>query len=240
MNSRCNCRRWQLARNKRITCMIYKYSGARHFPGAMNLIVRDQAASMSASTLPIVHDQAASMSASTLSSNIVQNSARRDDRNHFLLSLWTIWLILQTHSRSSELFAQFLTAEAFLSSQHMGHHNGLHFQKNYIWVSLTHSAFAMIANEILISPFLSPTIWSRSFLYHFHQLVLFKFICKKKPESFNRMCIGIQTKFLHENGCQGYWMTKNCMLCWQIEPATQCLNPKRCFEIDIVYLQPNL
>jgi len=114
------------------------------------------------------------------------------------------------------------------------------FSKNLYLVSLTHSAFAMIANEILISLFLSPTIWSRSFLYHFHQLVLFKFICKKKPESFNRMCIGIQTKSLHENGCQGYWMTKNCMLCWQIEPATQCLNPKRCFEIDIVYLQPNL
>jgi len=67
--------------------MIYKYSGARHFPGAMNLIVCEQAASMSASTLLIVHDQAASMSASTLSSNTVQNCARRDDKNHFLLSL---------------------------------------------------------------------------------------------------------------------------------------------------------
>jgi hypothetical protein len=67
--------------------MTYKYSGAWHFPGEMNLIVRDQAASMSVSTLLIVCDQAASMSASTLSSNTVQNCARRDDKNHFLLSL---------------------------------------------------------------------------------------------------------------------------------------------------------
>jgi hypothetical protein len=62
---------------------------------------------------------------------------------------------------------------------------------------------------------------------------------KKKPESFNQMCIGIQTKSLHEHGYQGYWMTTNCMLCWQIEPATKSLNPKKCFEIDIAYLQPN-
>ncbi len=63
---------------------------------------------------------------------------------------------------------------------------------------------------------------------------------QKKTESFNQMCIGIQTKSLHENGCQGYWLTTNCMLCWQVEPATKSLNPKRCFEIDIAYLQPNL
>jgi hypothetical protein len=182
LNSSCNCRRWQLARNKRITYMIYKYSGAHHFPGAMNLIVHDQAASMSACTLLIVRDQAASMSASTLSSNTVQNCARRDDKNHFLLSLWTIWLILQTHISSSELFAQFLTAEAFFVSQYTGHDNGLHFQRIYISVSLTHSAFAMISNEILISLFLNPTIWSCSFLYHFHQLVLLKFICQKKKK----------------------------------------------------------
>ncbi len=239
LNSCRNCTRWQLAGNKRITCMIYKYSGAHHFPGAMNLIVCDQAASMSASTLLIVCDQAASMSASTLSSNTVQNCARRDDKNHFLLSLWTIWSILQTHTGSSELFAQFLTAEAFLSSQYIGTHNGLHFQRIYISVSLTHSAIATIGNEILISLFLSSTIWSPSFLYHFHQLVLLKFICKKKPESFNQMCIVIQTKSLHDNGYQGYWMMTNCMLCWQIEPATKSLNPKRCFEIDIAYLQCN-
>jgi hypothetical protein len=97
-------------------------------------------------------------------------------------------LILQTHTGSSELFAQFLTAEAFLSSQYIGHHNGLHFQRIYISVSLTHSAIAMIANEILISLLLSPTIWSPSFLDHFHQLVLLKFICKKNKLKVSNRC----------------------------------------------------
>jgi hypothetical protein len=129
------------------------------------------------------------MSTSTLSSNTIQNCARRDEKNHFLLSLWTIWLILQTHSGSSELFAQFLiAAEAFLSSQYIGTHNGLHFQRIYISVSLTHSAIATIGNEIFISLLLSPTIWSRSFLYHFHQLVLLKFICKNKNLKVSTRC----------------------------------------------------
>jgi hypothetical protein len=95
----------------------------------------------------IVHDQAASMSASTLSSsNTVQNCARRDDKNHFLLSLWTKWLILQT---PQWFFTTICSVpycwSFFVFSIHRPPQLGYNFQRIYISVSLTNSAIAMIA-----------------------------------------------------------------------------------------------